>query len=144
MQSLPRHEATTSAPMNLFRAPSRSQAEWFSVGLTSSFPDVGLDEESLSQLRICATDVKPGCKVFNIPRTDDSQRSEVLITPGAPDFEMGDLKDQVLVFQYRGKFHAVDHVSQVAPFPNLRVSRTNRNSSGMPSLVVPSFARHAF
>lgn len=116
MQSRPRHEATTHAPMNPFRAPSRSQAEWFSVGLTSSFPDVGLDDESLSQLRICATDVKPGCKVFNIPRTDCSQRSEVLITPGVPDLAIGDLKDQVLVFQYRGKFHAVDHVSQVAPF----------------------------
>lgn len=28
----------------------------------------------------------------------------------------GDLKDQVLVFQYRGKFHAIDHVSQMSPF----------------------------
>lgn len=26
------------------------------------------------------------------------------------------LKDQVLVFQYKGKFHAIDHVSRLCPY----------------------------
>lgn len=93
-------------------APSRSQTGWFSVGATSSFPDVGLVEGSLSEVRGCGADLKPGCKVFHVPRTDGLQISEVPIKSGeAALSDLGDLNEQVLVFQYRGKFHAIDHVS---------------------------------
>ncbi|KXX78134.1 hypothetical protein MMYC01_205096 [Madurella mycetomatis] len=91
---------------NPFRAPSRKGTEWFSVGLVSSFPDVGLDE---SEHRLCGShgaDSQRGCKVFHAPKTDSSQPVEVVV----PTDDMAqDLADQVLVFQYRGKFHAIDH-----------------------------------
>ncbi|KAK1763308.1 Rieske domain-protein [Phialemonium atrogriseum] len=105
--------------MNPFRALFRSQAEWFSVGLASSFPDLGLDDNNLSQPRVCDSGLKPGCKVFHVPRTDISQRTEVPIAADALESSDigGDLKDQVLVFQYRGKFHAIDHQCPHSSFP---------------------------
>jgi len=91
-----------------FRAPSKTGTEWFPVGLASSFPDVGLSED---EPRLCGNqdaNIRPPCKVFHVPKTDTTQRTEVEI----PVDDMGqDLTDQVLVFQYRGKFHAIDHVS---------------------------------
>jgi hypothetical protein len=100
--------------MNAFRAPSRLGAEWFSVGLTSSFPDLGFDDENLAKYRECSADLKPGCKVFQVPREDGLQRAEVVFGEGGAleRSDMKGLRDQVLVFQYKGKFHAVDHVSQ--------------------------------
>lgn len=99
--------------MSLFGATSRLGAEWFSVGLASSFPDIGLDEGNLAKYRACSADLKPGCKVFHVSREDSSQRAEITIAEdGALQrSDMKGLKDQVLVFQYKGKFHAVDHVS---------------------------------
>jgi hypothetical protein len=104
-----------NAFLNPFRAPSRAGTEWFSVGLASSFPDVAPDETGMvsesSDPRLCANrgpSARPGCKVFHVPKTDTSQWTEVEV---AADDLAQDLTDQVLVFQYRGKFHAVDHVS---------------------------------
>ncbi|KAK3300453.1 uncharacterized protein B0H64DRAFT_380946 [Chaetomium fimeti] len=110
-----------------FRGPSRTGAEWFSVGAASSFPEVGLglDEnqethEIESESRLCGSrgnhgeDAKPGCKVFHVPKADSSQRTEVEIP--AEDSAQ-DLTDQVLVFQYRGKFHAIDHQCPHSSFP---------------------------
>lgn len=100
--------------MNNFRR-SRADAGWFSVGLACSFPDLGSDDGNLSDLRFCNTDLKPGCKVFHVPKATGSvqQSTEVDISPDA--FESaeveGDLKDQVMVFRFKGKFHAIDHVS---------------------------------
>ncbi|CAI4213938.1 unnamed protein product [Parascedosporium putredinis] len=87
-----------------FRAPSRPEAEWFSAGLASSFPDVG-DDGDLARFRACDAGMKPGCK------TDNSKRQEVNIEDDSYlSSDVGrDLKDQVLVFQHRGKFHAIDH-----------------------------------
>jgi len=141
---------------NPFRAaPSRSPGgEWFSVGPASAFPDLGQDDDdsdnngnngsdtggngringsgALSVPRSCGDGGKrPGCKVFHVPRTDSSLRTEVGVAVLADDGNgkgkrvrdgkdgdgddgkemQRDLTDQVLVFRYRGKFHAVDHVS---------------------------------
>jgi hypothetical protein len=86
--------------MEPFRAPPRPTSEWFPVGLASSFPDL------VSQPLLCKGDTTPGCKVFHAPQ-DSSQRTEI------PIADIGfDLKDQVLVFRYRGAFHAIDHVCQ--------------------------------
>lgn len=98
--------------MNIFRAPFRAGAEWFSVGLASSFPDLGTDDDILSEIRDCSGDPKPGCRVFHAPKADSGERWRPLIE--LDDLESCnplELKDQVLVFQYRGKFHAIDHVS---------------------------------
>ncbi|KAK4112512.1 hypothetical protein N656DRAFT_92979 [Canariomyces notabilis] len=100
--------------LNPFRARTHPGTEWFSVGLASSFPDVGSDE---SQPQLCGNqgaDGKPGCKVFHVPQTDVSQRAEVEI-PAEEGTQ--DLTDQVLVFQYRGKFHAVDHQCPHSSYP---------------------------
>ena len=99
--------------VNPFRLFLRPEAEWFSVGMASSFPDLGLDDGDLLMPRPCSDGLKPGCKVFYSPTTDSSQRSQLSVADDAfLATEKGkDLKDQVLVFQYRGKFHAIDHVS---------------------------------
>jgi hypothetical protein len=105
-----------NAIFNPFRAPSRGGADWFSAGVTSSFPDVGLDE---NEPRLCGNhgenNTQPGCKVFHVPKTDTSQRTEVEIPP---DDVAQNFTDQVLVFQYRGKFHAIDHVGQRSQYQN--------------------------
>lgn len=109
--------------MSFFEAPSRLGAEWFSVGLASSFPDSGLDDDNLAKYRACNEEHRPGCKVFQVPKEDSSQRAEVLIDQDG-DLESSDLKglkDQVLVFKYRGKFHAVDHVSPSATVNTIHV-----------------------
>ncbi len=90
--------------MELFRQAPRPGADWFPVGLASSFPDL------VSQPLLCKGDTTPGCKVFRIPQRDTSQGTEVSID------EIGAvLTDQVLVFRFRGKFHAIDHVCDLAP-----------------------------
>ncbi|CAI0650525.1 unnamed protein product [Colletotrichum noveboracense] len=106
--------------MNNFRR-SRVDAGWFSVGLASSFPDLGSDDGNLSDLRFCNTDLKPGCKVFHAPKATGSvqQSTEVDISPDAfESAEMeGDLKDQVMVFRFKGKFHAIDHKCPHSSYP---------------------------
>lgn len=105
--------------MNPFTAPSGAEVEWFSVGLASSFPNLGSDDDdgNLAKPRICKEGAIPGCKVFNVPKEGSSQRTEVSVA--AESFETREgrrgLKNQVLVFQYKGKFHAVDHVSETWP-----------------------------
>ncbi|SPN96649.1 uncharacterized protein DNG_00170 [Cephalotrichum gorgonifer] len=106
--------------MNPFGArwgSSRPDSDWFSVGLVSSFPDTG-DDKSLSQFRSSNGDQKPGCKAFYAPR-GDSTRTEVAVGDDALEASEagGELKDQVLVFRYKGKFHAVDHRCPHASFP---------------------------
>lgn len=91
--------------MNWFKAP-RSGADWFSVGRLSTFPNITGPDDAASGL-------KTSCKTFHVP-TDDSSQSKAVMTPGGcgdGDSEGQGLADQVLVFQYRGKFHAIDHVS---------------------------------
>lgn len=119
--------------MNWFRQSSRLGDAWFPVGLASSFPDIGIDEVDgdLSAPRLCDTNHKPGCKVFCVPATNSPERKEVPIT-SQDAAEGADLKDQVLVFRYRGKFHAVDHVSVL---PEEEVESVNR-ADGLDSDVL--------
>ncbi|KAK0630487.1 hypothetical protein B0T17DRAFT_589988 [Bombardia bombarda] len=124
--------------LNAFGAPSRADAAWFSVGLASSFPDIGLDDDdigNLSQARVCGSsssdtnNAKPGCKVFHAPLSS-SQRTEVSIASGnsdqtksaesdesSTDIGPPDLADQVMVFRYKGKLHAIDHKCPHSSFP---------------------------
>lgn len=99
-------------PFSFFSAPARHQGGWFSVGLTSAFPDVGDDENNLAHSRLCNSELIPGCKIFHVPQGDVSQRTEMSVASGGfdPSENGEDLKDQVLVFQFRGKFHAIDNV----------------------------------
>ncbi|KAH8911639.1 rieske domain-containing protein [Coniochaeta sp. PMI_546] len=89
-----------------FRGVSQASSDWFPVGRASSFPDL------ISQPLLCKGDATPGCKVFHIPQQDASQGAQVPIA----DIGM-DLKDQVLVFRFRGQFHAIDHSCPHSSYP---------------------------
>jgi len=90
-----------------------------------SYPDLD-DTSALSSPRRCnsLSEPIPGCKTFHVPKDDASKETEVSVTEDPdpnPDAEPDasdtgstlDLTDQVLVFRYRGKFHAVYHVSSL-------------------------------
>ncbi|KAJ8129047.1 hypothetical protein O1611_g4585 [Lasiodiplodia mahajangana] len=99
-----------TTPLAPFVAPSRTGNGWFFAGLTSSFPNlIESGTEVVREPRLCGNGKSvPGCKVFNIPAGDISQArqvegEEMTLYNGAA------LRDQVLVFQYKGKIHAVDN-----------------------------------
>lgn len=109
--------------MSSFFAPfSRSRAgnAWFCAGLASSFVDMTSDDTGpLADARPCHNGhdaVKAGCKVFHVPKDDSSAATEVPLDKSGGPPEVGGLRDQVLVFQYKGKFHAINHVSTI-PIP---------------------------
>lgn len=106
-------------------------ASWTFVGLSSSFPNVdGTDVESLAEKRSCAdSSSAAGCRVFRIPRPtaglggaglnlNEDDVEEIAPEDAGSAAYIKSMRDQVLVFQYKGKFHAVDNVS----FPSLLVS----------------------
>ncbi|RHZ55769.1 Rieske (2Fe-2S) protein [Aspergillus thermomutatus] len=56
------------------------------------------------------------CKAFQIPNSKANGPQPEC--PVEADIDLpGDLKDQVLVFKYKGKFHAVDHQCPHSSFP---------------------------
>lgn len=132
----------------LFSPFSRSRAgdAWFCAGPTSAFPNItSEDAGQLADPRPCQGDeaITAGCKVFHVPRDDSSRAAEVPLTSSDAPPEVGGLRDQVLIFQYKGKFHAINHVSkkrraptQVSHHGSLLIPRT-----GMPSLVIPFVQR---
>lgn len=101
------------------------EPSWFPVGLVSSFPEAGSDDENLLYQRDCKSEAKPGCRVFDVPKENISQRKEIHVAED--ETEMGEdgvvLKNQVLIFKHRGKMHAVDHVSHsITPFSHLQTA----------------------
>ncbi|KFY26715.1 hypothetical protein V493_03916 [Pseudogymnoascus sp. VKM F-4281 (FW-2241)] len=104
--------------MNLFRAASRTDAQWLFVGLASAFLDVEQDGANLSQSRACNAGFKPGCKAFYTSNEDSENGSQNHKGLAEADLdESSDLKSQILVFQYKGKFHAIDHQCPHSSFP---------------------------
>jgi hypothetical protein len=129
--------------MNFFFR-SRPDVSWISVGRVSSFPNLGEDAGNLIQSRPCHDNLMPGCKIFHVPKEQQSsQSSEIHISPESLESPVtGDeLKNQVLVFQYRGKFHAVDHVSCIASeYVQCGSHGTDqRGLVALPSPVISSF-----
>lgn len=117
--------------MTLFFNPfSRSQGgnAWFRVGLASSFPNItSEDEDNIAHTRLCgnSTDTAPGCKVFYVPKEDSSRANQVTLDDSGTPSEPGSLRDQVLVFQYKGKFHAINQASTMVPTKLVQVSCQN-------------------
>ncbi len=91
-----------------FSGTSRTAEKWFNAGLASTYPDID-DNVRIGELRLCNGKHIPGCRVFYVPREDGSQATEIKIDDWKDD-EAGDTRNQVMIFQYRGKFIAVDHV----------------------------------
>jgi hypothetical protein len=97
--------------LNIFNARSRTTNAWFSAGLATSFPNITTSSSTLSDLLPCKdSSFIPGCKVFQVPSNDSSRAIETNLE----DMDAGstNLKEQVVVFQFRGQFHAIDHVSR--------------------------------
>jgi hypothetical protein len=88
---------------------SRAGNAWFCAGPVSSYPDVD-DSTRVGEQRPCSGKFVPGCRVFHVPRDDSSRAVEVAIDDWKDPEVGGDTKDQVMVFQYKGKFVAVNHV----------------------------------
>lgn len=93
--------------------------EWFFAGLASSFPDITDSNEKYFKLawpqpcnapQAPSSDEAakvPGCKVFH-PITTPSTAKEIDMDTAVGE-DAWVMREQVLVFQYKGKFHAVDH-----------------------------------
>ncbi|KAL7628129.1 hypothetical protein AAE478_002327 [Parahypoxylon ruwenzoriense] len=101
-----------------FTVQSRKGDAWFCVGLASSFPDItDSGSASLSEHRPCADqDSAPGCKVYHVPPTDSSQARQVN-RDSITRSEGGGLWDQVLVFKYKGKMHAINNRCPHSAYP---------------------------
>lgn len=107
---------------SFFNPFSRSKGgdTWFSVGLTSSFPNITADDgESIAHMRLCnqSNVERPGSKVFHVPKEDSTLASEVPLGNLDAPPEAGGLRDQVLVFQYKEKFHAINHECPHSSYP---------------------------
>ncbi|KAF7917884.1 uncharacterized protein EAE98_009912 [Botrytis deweyae] len=99
---------------NPFVGTSRSGDAWFLAGPTSSFPNITASGDTVLSDRLpCKGSFAPGCKVFHVPVTNSPQAVEVELD----DAVAAGLKEQVIVFQYQGKFHAVDHSCPHSSFP---------------------------
>jgi len=122
-----------SAP---FVAPTRSGSAWFFAGLTSSLPDIASQDGKLSDFRSCGQDLTRGCKAFSVSRSDSSHAVEMELQDLAANLG---LKDQVLVFQHRGKFHAIDHVSTLLSLLTLgnRRPADHEYATEMSTLIFP-------
>ncbi|KAI7779260.1 hypothetical protein LA080_001023 [Diaporthe eres] len=119
-----------AAPPSSSPAPRSSHPgeDWFFAGLASSFPNITNSSEPYFKLvwpQACKaqggpadTTKVPGCKIFHPKATTTTQPPA---TPAAAssveeidaDAAAGEdawlMKEQVLVFRYKGAFHAVDH-----------------------------------
>jgi hypothetical protein len=93
---------------NPFSRASRAGDAWFCAGSASLYPNVD-DSTRVGEQRLCRDKYTPGCRIFHVPRNDSSQAVQVAIDDWK-DPEAGDSKDQVMVFQYNGKFVAINHV----------------------------------
>ncbi|KAK7215674.1 hypothetical protein V2G26_003677 [Clonostachys chloroleuca] len=100
----------------------RPDTSWHFVGQASAFPNVTSDKASaLDELYLCGSARGPepdssatGCKVFFVSDEKDSDATPVDLNDPIKALE---LKNQVLIFQYNGKFHAIDHKCPHSSFP---------------------------
>ncbi|KAI0548589.1 hypothetical protein F4679DRAFT_313566 [Xylaria curta] len=107
-----------TTPLVSFNAPSRKRDAWFFAGLVSSFPNLAESgTHVLDEQRLCGNgEYLPGCKVYHVSAGDGSQAEQ--IEGDAMSLHSGAaLQDQVLIFQYQGKIHAVDNKCPHSAFP---------------------------
>jgi hypothetical protein len=130
-----------------FQGPSGRGDGWFSVGSASSFPNITKSTiVTLSEPQLCGDHDAPkqGCKVFLAPNTDDGLREAIQIPDDPKDQVNVSLRrgEQVLVFQYQGKFHALDNVCSIAA-PGRRSPMENvLTLTEMSSFIIPALERH--
>ena len=96
---------------------------WFCVGAASTYPDLTrsgedvLADHLLPNISGCqsseaASSTQRNCKVFLAPEKGDRAGQVVQLSDDPKDQLDASLRrgDQVLIFQYKGRFHAVDNV----------------------------------
>lgn len=97
--------------------PSSKATQWIFAGLTSEFPNIDNPGSNIRLSEIStageATSV-PICKVLQTPSDNDTETT--LLIPTDASGSVG-LREQVLIFQHRGKFHAVDHQCPHRSYP---------------------------
>ncbi|KAL4996458.1 hypothetical protein BDV10DRAFT_110968 [Aspergillus recurvatus] len=87
---------------NPFFRSAKADAAWHRVGLLSDFPEISSDSDC---------QVTSSCKAFRIAAGTTEK-------PVETDIDVpGDLKDQVLVFRYKGNVHAIDHQCPHSSYP---------------------------
>ncbi|KAF2114575.1 hypothetical protein BDV96DRAFT_494919 [Lophiotrema nucula] len=91
---------------------------WFSVGLASSFLDIiGAEATALAKYHTESGTQQVGCKVFHL-QSEDSRGAVQLSQNPENQLDASLSKgQQVLVFRYNGKFHAIDNKCPHASFP---------------------------
>ncbi|VUC33964.1 unnamed protein product [Clonostachys rosea] len=123
-------------------AQSRPDTSWHFVGQASAFPNVTSDKaSSLTETYPCGggreseqDSSATGCKVFFVSDEKDSDATPVDLNDPIKAVE---LKNQVLIFQYNGKFHAVDH----SALSTLAYDAYNRAMLEMPPFLIPTIRR---
>ncbi|KAH9882477.1 hypothetical protein J1614_000713 [Plenodomus biglobosus] len=101
--------------VNPFSRSSRAGSAWFCAGPISSYPNTD-GSTRVGDQQSCQGKYVPGCRIFHVPREDTSKTTEVAIDDWK-DPEAGNTKDQVMVFQYKGKFIAIDHECPHSSYP---------------------------
>jgi nitrite reductase/ring-hydroxylating ferredoxin subunit len=101
--------------VNPFARPSRAGDAWFCAGPASSYPNLD-GSTRVGEQRLCRGQFMPGCRVFRVPRDDSSQAVQVAVDEWKAA-QSGDAKDQVMIFQYAGKFVAVNHECPHSSYP---------------------------
>lgn len=138
---------------NIFTRPPSGDT-WFPAGLNTSYPNITSSGNTPLSTHLPCQDLEttartPGCKIFHVPSNDSTKAVEV-----SPETQYNsdgvpvpmDLKDQVLVFQYQGSFHAVDHVSlllQSHPISSPLLSNQPNKTLELSSLLLPPLKRDA-
>jgi len=120
-----------------FIASSRRGGDtWFSVGHIASFPNI-TESVTLSEQQLCGGEdnVKQvGCKVFLAPDADSKEAIQISDDPK----DQVDISlrrgEQVLVFQFKGKIHAMDNVRA-----NFTFVMQVLISTEMSSLIISAF-----
>jgi hypothetical protein len=128
--------------VNPFSRSSQAGNAWFCAGAVTSYPNLD-DSTRVGEQRPCGQKHVAGCRVFHVPRDDSSKATEVAIDDWKDPEVGGDAKDQVMVFKYKGKFVAVNHVCRDPIFTGT-VPMLTQTCTGMPTLFVSTFQRHTF
>lgn len=100
-------------------APSLEDA-WLFAGPVSSFPNI-TPSTAISRLSdalaTSSGEAFPACQILQLSKDpSDKNADSTLLTPALAAGSVG-LVPQILIFQYRGKFHAVDHQCPHSSFP---------------------------
>jgi hypothetical protein len=100
--------------LSSFISPAPRKDKWHFVGLASAYPDIlHSGSTRLANHLPCKKSVAPGCKVFRVPLEGSTLEASEVPLVDIDESHAGELQDQVLVFRYKGKFHAVNNVGSV-------------------------------